>query len=66
MFQFSLREPTVFHSGVPFPRYQILVFASSLAVVFDSIYFIFFFSCDKVRRGFREIRTVNLCLLIGR
>jgi hypothetical protein len=66
MFQFILREPTVFRGGVPFPRYQILGFTSSFAVVFDSIYFIFLFSCDKVRRGFREIRTVNLCLLIGR
>jgi hypothetical protein len=65
MFQFSFREPSVFRCGVPFPRYQVFGLASSLAVVFDSIYFIFFFSSDKVRRGFREIRTMNFCLLIG-
>ena len=58
-------DPFVTSGGVSFPGHEITSALSCSFVGEDSLYFIFFFVIDKVRWWFSEIRTVNLCFLIG-
>jgi len=45
---------------VSLPYYQILIVPASFPVIFDQIYFVFFFSIDKIRWWFRKIPSVNI------
>ena len=59
-------DPLVFRLWVPLPLDEVLHFAPSsifprLEDVFD---FVFFFPIDKVRRGFGEVRSVELGFMI--
>jgi len=45
---------------VSLPYYQILIVSASFPMIFDRIYFVLFFSIDKIRWWFRKILSVNI------
>ena len=58
------RFPCVVTNGVSLPLDEIAVSSAPFLVTCDSFYFIFFFSFDKVRRWFHEVRTMGFCFTI--
>ena len=66
MFQILLRNPRVFFGRVSLPSDQERAGGQGSAVVYDLLYFVFFFSIDKVRGRCREVLAVDLVFAIRR
>jgi len=59
VFKIARWFPCVVTNGVSFPLDEISVSSTPFLVTCDSFYLVFFFSFDKVRRWFHEVRTMG-------
>ena len=57
--------PCVVTNGVSFSLDEITVSFTPFLVICDSFYLVFFFSFDKVRRWFHEVRTMGFGFMMG-
>ena len=51
--------------GVALPSDQVLLFSTIGLMSDDLLDFPFWFTIDKVRQGFQEVRAVLLCFVVG-
>jgi len=64
VFKATHRFPCVATNGVSFPFDEVSVSLAPFLVACDCLYFIFFFTFNKVRRWFHEVGAMSLGLAI--
>ena len=66
VFQIPLRDPGIFFGRVSFPLDQEGTGRRSSAMAYDLLYFVFFFSVDKVRGRCRKVPAMDFVFTIRR
>jgi len=64
IFKAAHRAPCIVTNGIFFPFDEVPVSSAPFLVARDCLYFIFFFTFDKVRRWFHEVGAMSLSLTI--